>query len=101
MIEIRLAEAAGNTTKDQLATDIFTDRFLIKHPLLQALAPDADGAPVLLIDELDRTGRTFRSLSVGSAVRLPSEYPEIGTCGQRLRRSWLSPRIARAKFTTR
>src|SRR5690349_2111977 len=55
MIEIRLAEAQGTVDRDSLATDIFAERFLIRRPILQALDPDADAAPVLLIDELDRT----------------------------------------------
>src|ERR1700753_4287015 len=45
MIAIRLAEAAGDTDRDQLGSDIFADRFLIKRPLLQALEPDTAGAP--------------------------------------------------------
>ena len=56
MIEIRLAEAAGNVERSELAHDIFTTRFLLRRPLLQALAPEEGEAPVLLIDELDRTG---------------------------------------------
>jgi MoxR-like ATPase len=55
MIAIRLAEAAGDTDREQLSSDIFAERYLIKRPLLQALEPDVAGAPVLLIDELDRT----------------------------------------------
>ncbi|MET0440751.1 MAG: MoxR family ATPase, partial [Casimicrobiaceae bacterium] len=54
MIEIRLAEAGGNVERGELAHDIFTTRFLLKRPLLQALAPEGGVAPVLLIDELDR-----------------------------------------------
>src|SRR5690242_4708317 len=46
MIAIRLAEASGDTDRDQLASDIFAERFLIKRPLLQALEPDVAGAPV-------------------------------------------------------
>src|SRR5947199_3962454 len=52
MIEIRLAEAAGNVERSELAHGIFTTRFLLKRPLLQALAPEDGVAPVLLIDEL-------------------------------------------------
>src|ERR1700756_4875998 len=55
MIEIRLAEATGKIDRDALATDIFADRFLIHRPILQALTPRSNAAPVLLIDELDRT----------------------------------------------
>src|SRR5687768_2816521 len=54
MIEIRLAEATGAVERDTLAHDIFTTRFLLKRPLLEALVPHDGVAPVLLIDELDR-----------------------------------------------
>src|SRR3954465_15389993 len=54
MIEIRLAEAAEED-RGEIESTIFSDRFLIKRPLLQALEPELAGAPVLLIDELDRT----------------------------------------------
>ena len=53
MIEIRLAESGG-TSRDTIDEEIFTDRFLLKRPLLQALEPELEGPPVLLIDELDR-----------------------------------------------
>src|SRR5258707_13115989 len=55
MIAIRVAEAEGGVDRDRLGHDVFSERFLIKRPLLQALEPDTAGAPVLLIDELDRT----------------------------------------------
>src|SRR5499425_1109253 len=55
MIEIRLAEAQGKVDRESLASNIFTERFLIRRPLLQALKPDDGIAPVLLIDELDRS----------------------------------------------
>src|SRR6266705_4053095 len=61
MIEIRLAEASGKVDREALATDIFTERFLIRRPILQALKP-ADGvATVLLIDEHDRTDEPFEA----------------------------------------
>jgi MoxR-like ATPase len=61
MIEIRLAEAGGKIDRESLATDIFTERFLIRRPILQALQPDAGTAAVLLIDELDRTDEPFEA----------------------------------------
>src|SRR5438477_8399317 len=61
MIEIRLAEAIGNVDRDALATDIFAERFLIRRPILQALAGQGDASPVLLIDELDRTDEPFEA----------------------------------------
>jgi MoxR-like ATPase len=73
MIEIRLAEAAGNSDKDSLAEDIFSERFLIKRPLLQALEPGTDGPPVLLIDELDRTDEPFEAY-----LHFQITVPEIG-----------------------
>src|SRR5262249_26139850 len=57
----RLAEAEGNIDRDRLSPDVFSDRFLIKRPLLQALEPDTAGPPVLLIDELDRTDEAFEA----------------------------------------
>ena len=59
MVEIRLAEAAGDRSRERLGSDIYSERFLIKRPLLQALEADASGSPVLLIDELDRTDEPF------------------------------------------
>src|SRR6267154_1055474 len=61
MIAIRLAEAEGHVARDRLSHDVFSDRFLIKRPLLQALEPDPAGPPVLLIDELDRTDEAFEA----------------------------------------
>src|SRR4051794_19016715 len=55
MIAIRLAEAEGTADRERLSHDVFSEQFLIKRPLLEALEPDVAGAPVLLIDELDRT----------------------------------------------
>src|ERR1700675_3755381 len=61
MIEIRLTEAEGKVDREALATNIFSERFLIRRPILQALQPDDRVAPVLLIDELDRTDEPFEA----------------------------------------
>src|SRR5688572_3472886 len=61
MLEIRMAEAAHVESKDRIAADIFSERFLIKRPLLQALQAEAAGPKVLLIDELDRTDEPFEA----------------------------------------
>src|SRR5205085_8893151 len=61
MIEIRLAEAAGELDRERLGHDIFSERFLTKRPLLQALESPEGVAPVLLIDELDRTDEAFEA----------------------------------------
>lgn len=79
MLEIRLAEAAGTTDRDTLAEDIFAERFLIRRPLLQALEPDFQGAPVLLIDELDRTDEPFEAYLLEVLSDFQITIPEIGT----------------------
>lgn len=79
MIEIRLAEAAGDRDRDTLTEDIFSERFLIKRPLLQALEPDVAGPPVLLIDELDRTDEPFEAYLLEVLSDFQVTVPEIGT----------------------
>ncbi len=79
MIAIRLAEAAGDTDRDQLSSDIFAERFLIKRPLLQALEPDTAGAPVLLIDELDRADEAFEAYLLEILSDFQVTIPEFGT----------------------
>ena len=79
MLEIRLAEAEGTTDRDVLAQDIFNRRFLIHRPLLQALEPSPGGAPVLLIDELDRTDEPFEAYLLEVLSDFQITIPEIGT----------------------
>ena len=79
MIEIRLAEAEGVTDRQKLGGDIFSDRFLIKRPLLQALEPDLGGAPILLIDELDRTDEPFEAFLLEVLSDFQITIPELGT----------------------
>jgi MoxR-like ATPase len=79
MIEIRLAEAAGDSNRESLGEDLFSERFLIKRPLLQALEPDVGGAPVLLIDELDRTDEPFEAFLLEVLSDFQITIPEIGT----------------------
>ena len=79
MIEIRLAEAAGQKDREALGQDFFSERFLIKRPLLQALESDAAGAPVLLIDELDRADEPFEAYLLEVLSDFQITIPEIGT----------------------
>lgn len=79
MIEIRMAEAEGLSDRDRLGDDIFSDKFLIHRPLLQALDPSADGPPVLLIDELDRTDEAFEAYLLEVLSDFQITIPEIGT----------------------
>ena len=78
MIEIRLAETGG-TSKDSVEEEIFSDKFLIKRPLLQALEPDLAGPPVLLIDELDRTDEPFEAYLLEVLSDYQITIPELGT----------------------
>jgi MoxR-like ATPase len=79
MIAIRLAEAEGTTDRERLTHDVFSEQFLIKRPLLQALEPDAAGAPVLLIDELDRTDEAFEAFLLEVLADFQVTIPEMGT----------------------
>lgn len=79
MIAIRLGEAEGSTDRERLEHDIFSERFLIKRPLLQALEPDPAGAPVLLIDELDRTDEAFEAFLLEVLADFQVTIPEMGT----------------------
>jgi len=83
MLEIRLAEAAhvgsrAPDSKDRIAADIFSERFLIKRPLLQALEAGPGGAPVLLIDELDRTDEPFEAFLLELLADFQVTIPELG-----------------------
>jgi MoxR-like ATPase len=79
MVEIRLAEAAGDVDRETLSKDIFTDRFLIKRPILQALEPDLAGPPILLIDELDRADEAFEAFLLEVLADNQVTVPELGT----------------------
>ena len=80
MIAIRVAEAEGERRpRAASSSDVFSERFLIKRPLLQALEPDTAGAPVLLIDELDRTDEAFEAFLLEVLADFQVTIPELGT----------------------
>ena len=79
MIEIRLAEAAHDLDRDSLASDLFSERFLTRRPLLEAMEPQAEGPPVLLIDELDRTDEPFEAFLLEALSDFQVTIPELGT----------------------
>ena len=79
MLEIRLAEAAGDVDRQHLADDVFSEQFLIERPLLQALRAHTGGSPVLLIDELDRTDEPFEAFLLELLSDYQISIPEIGT----------------------
>ncbi len=79
MLEIRLSEAAGTTNKRALEDDLFSPRFLIKRPLLQALEPSREGPAILLIDELDRADEPFEAFLLEVLADFQVTIPELGT----------------------
>lgn len=79
MMAIRLAEASGESDRERLEHDVFSQRYLVKRPLLQALEPHAEGPPVLLIDELDRTDEAFEAFLLEILSDFQVTIPELGT----------------------
>ncbi len=79
MIAIRTAEAGGGATRDALKAELFTEDYLIERPLLAAMRPHPGGAPVLLIDELDRTDEPFEAFLLEALSDFQVTIPELGT----------------------
>ncbi|MBS1301566.1 MoxR family ATPase [Loktanella sp. SALINAS62] len=79
MIAIRTAEATGGADRDALKSELFTKDYLIERPLLQAMRPQPGGAPVLLIDELDRTDAPFEAFLLEALSDFQVTIPELGT----------------------
>jgi len=79
MIAIRAAEAGGGADTDALKSELFTEDYLIERPLLQAMRPQPGGAPVLLIDELDRTDEPFEAFLLEALSDFQVTIPELGT----------------------
>jgi MoxR-like ATPase len=79
MIAIRTAEAAGGADRNLLKTELFSEDYLIERPLLAAMRPQPGGAPVLLIDELDRTDEPFEAFLLEALSDFQVTIPELGT----------------------
>ncbi|MGX5668150.1 AAA family ATPase [Rhizobium daejeonense] len=79
MLEIRLSEAAGVSDRDRMEHDIFSARYLIRRPVLQALESEPGRAPVFLIDELDRTDEAFEAFLLEVLSDFQVTIPEYGT----------------------
>jgi MoxR-like ATPase len=79
MIAIRTAEASGGADRDALKTELFTEDYLIERPLLAAMRPQPGGAPVLLIDEIDRTDEPFEAFLLEALSDFQVTIPELGT----------------------
>ena len=79
MMAIRLAETGGAVDREALQSDLFSERFLVRRPLLDALEPHEGGPPVLLIDELDRTDEAFEAFLLEILSDFQVTVPELGT----------------------
>jgi MoxR-like ATPase len=79
MIAIRTAEAQGSADRELLQRELFGPDYLFERPLLQAMRPDERGAPVLLIDELDRTDEPFEAFLLEALSDFQVTIPELGT----------------------
>ena len=79
LLEIRMMEAAGEFDRHHAARELFTDAFLIKRPLLQALTNGGARPPVLLIDELDRADEEFEGYLLELLADFQITIPELGT----------------------
>ena len=79
MVAIRTAEATGAGDRDALTNDLFSERYLTRRPLLEAMQPQEGGAPILLIDELDRTDEPFEAFLLEALSDFQVTIPELGT----------------------
>lgn len=79
MVAIRTAEVTEGTDRETLTEELFSDRYLIRRPLLEAMSPQPGGAPVLLIDELDRTDEPFEAFLLEALSDFQVTIPELGT----------------------
>ncbi len=79
MIAIRTAEASGGADRGELQRELFSGEFLIRRPLLEAMEPHAEGPPVLLIDEVDRTDEPFEAFLLEALSDFQVTIPELGT----------------------
>ena len=79
MVAIRTAEAAGGADRAALQEELVSREYLIERPLLEAMRPDENGAPVLLIDELDRTDEPFEAFLLEALSDFQVTIPELGT----------------------
>ncbi len=79
LLEIRIQEAAGAAGREALSSRLYSDRFLIKRPLLQAIDSSRQSAPLLLIDEIDRADEEFEGFLLEFLADFQVTVPEIGT----------------------
>ncbi len=79
MLEIRLSEASGTADRQKIESNIFSEKYLIRRPVLQAISAEVGKAPVFLIDELDRTDEAFEAFLLEVLSDFQVTIPELGT----------------------
>ncbi|RVD52224.1 MAG: MoxR family ATPase [Mesorhizobium sp.] len=79
MIEIRMEEAAGKIERSAMERNVFSEKYLIRRPVLDALTGKTGAAPVFLIDELDRTDEAFEAFLLEILSDFQVTVPELGT----------------------
>jgi len=79
LMQIRLLEASGERDQEKVRHEVFSQEFLLKRPLLQALESQNGKAPVLLIDELDRADEEFEAFLLEFLSDWQITVPEVGT----------------------
>ena len=79
MIEIRMEEAAGKVDRTAMERNVFSEKYLIRRPVLDALTGKTGAAPVFLIDELDRTDEAFEAFLLEILSDFQVTVPELGT----------------------
>ncbi|RUW18515.1 MoxR family ATPase [Mesorhizobium sp. M4B.F.Ca.ET.215.01.1.1] len=79
MIEIRMEEAAGKVVRSDMERNVFSEKYLIRRPVLDALTGKAGAAPIFLIDELDRTDEAFEAFLLEILSDFQVTVPELGT----------------------
>jgi MoxR-like ATPase len=79
MIEIRMEEAEGKVERSTLERNVFSEKYLIRRPVLQALDGKPGAAPVFLIDELDRADEAFEAFLLEVLSDFQVTVPELGT----------------------
>lgn len=79
MIEIRMEEAAGSVDRSQMERNVFSEKYLIRRPVMEALTGEKGAAPVFLIDELDRTDEAFEAFLLEILSDWQVTVPELGT----------------------
>ncbi len=79
MIEIRMEEAAGTVNRAAMEKNVFSEKYLIRRPVLEALSGTKGAAPVLLIDELDRSDEAFEAFLLEILSDFQVTVPELGT----------------------